>query len=108
MYTRNKVLLGRASTATTSAAYYVGDFARMTVSRMTSTASATSIVIQGTNWDGFASAIPEGGWSNITVISTVGIFTVDPGFAYMRSIRSNIGASATSNETITLFGATTQ
>jgi len=98
MYTRNQTMLGASNSSLTSGPHFVGDFATLTFSRITSTGSAATMEIQGTNWDGFQSAIPEGAWSTLTVIAPKGNFTIDPGMSWIRSIRTAYAVSANSNE----------
>lgn len=100
MYTRYKLLLGSTDSRFTSNAYLTADFRDQSLSILTSTASASNFTVQGTNWQGFSSAIPEAAWSNLTVISAAGLQTVDPGMRWLRVIRPNIGVSAASNVTI--------
>lgn len=104
MYTVNQTLLGAANSDLTSSAYYVGDFQTLTISRITSTGSASQGTIQGTNWDGFKSAIPEGAWSTLTPVANKGIYTIDPGAAWIRTQRAPFGVSAVSNESHIIQG----
>lgn len=107
MYTRNQVLLGSADgSQITSNPFFIGDFDKVTVSRQTSTASAVNMTIQGSNDDGFTAAIGAATWSTLTSIPGAGLYTIDPGFRWLRSTRSIIGTSAASNETHVLEGKT--
>ncbi len=107
MYTRQQVLLGSADgSGITGNPVFIGDFDKVTVSRQTSTGSAVNMVLQGSNEDGFTAAIPATSWSNLTTITGAGLYTVDPGFRWIRSTRSIIGTSASSNETHILEGKT--
>lgn len=104
MYTRRYDLLGSADSAFTSRAIMVADFRDMSLSIQSSTASASNITVQGSNAEGFATAIANATWSNLTVIATQGIQTIDPGIRWIRAIRDGIAVSAASNTTVTLQG----
>jgi hypothetical protein len=100
-YSKQQVLLGSASDSSgTSPTIFVGDCRLLSVSVQTSTGSASNVTVSLSNDDGFASAVAF--WSNVTVLSTRGIFTVDPGAQWLRAERANIGISSTSNVTVTL------
>lgn len=72
------------SSATTSNAFLVADFAQMALSVLTVTTFASLITVQACNADGLKSAIPDGMWSTITTLTSPGVFTVDPGFKWLR------------------------
>lgn len=104
-YSRNEVLLGAANSNFTSPAYLIGDFRQASLSWQTSTGSASVLTVQLSNADGFTSAIPEAAWSTGTLLTSQGMQTIDPGVKWLRVIRDSIQVSASSNATVTLFGA---
>ena len=106
-YTKNKSILSAANSNLTSPPIYVGDAFYMSFSRQTSTTSAANLTIQGSNANGFNDvdltlASSNTLWSTITTNTAAGIYSVSPGFAWIRAIRQSIGVSATSNETVNL------
>ncbi len=95
MYTReHSFYTGLTSSMTTSAPYFVGDFQSLSIQ----IGSASTLTLQGSNAEGFASAIDSGTWSNLTVVVAAGIQKVETGFRWMRAFRSQ------STNTVTLFG----
>lgn len=110
-YTKSKSILSAANSNLTSPPIYVGDAFDITFSRQTSTTSAANLTIQGTNADGFGNGAEAVDltknssntlWSTITTNTAAGLYSVTPGFAWIRAIRTNIGVSAASNETVNL------
>jgi hypothetical protein len=75
---------GESSTYT-STAQYVGDYAYMSVSWATDIAAASTLTLQGSNDDGFSAAIVN--WSTVSAIKAPGLYTVDPGFRWLRGQR---------------------
>lgn len=104
-YSKLHVMLGSASAATRSAPVFIGDFRQMSLSIESSTASASRYTFQGSNAEGFQAAIREAEWSSLTVITTQGLQTVDPGLRWLRCDRDDISVSAASNTTISLNGS---
>lgn len=107
-YTQFQTNLGAANSNLTGQPWFVGDAATLTVSIQSSTGSASRYTILGSNADGFQTAlgtpsqtVPAGGWSFITAITSQGLYTIDPGFRWINSVRTVIDTSATSNVTIT-------
>ena len=94
---------GNSSTYTSNA-QYVGDYAFMTVSWATDEAAASRLTLQGSNDDGFRSAIAD--WSNLTGITSAsvvaGTYTVDTGFRWLRGQRG----SEESLSIVNMFGRT--
>ena len=117
-YTRNQINLGAADSGTTGSPWFVGDFANLTVSIATSSTSASRFTIMGSNLDGFNSTLSISGgfgsylgsglgWSHITVITSQGLYTIDPGFRWINALRSDFNSgSASSNATIIFEGKT--
>ena len=103
-HAKHQVLLGLAGQASsssgTSADIFVGDARLLTVSVQTSTGSASNITISLSNSDGFQSSTLF--YSVATVLTTQGIFTVDPGARWMKAERANIATSSGSNTTVIL------
>ena len=75
---------GAISSATTSPAFLVADLGQMALSIETRTTFASIITVQGTNREGFAATIPDAAWSNLTAITSPGVFTIDPGMRWLR------------------------
>ena len=74
----------------TSAVAFVGDAQELTV--YANIASATTVILEGSNATGFREAIPAGDWSNLTTITAVGadaLYNIEPGFRWMRAIRES-------------------
>lgn len=95
MYVRERSLFpADSSSVTTSAAYYVGDFHSFTVEP----GSASTVTLQASNANGFTTALVEGDWSTLTVVASTGIKQIDPGFRWLRAIRSQ------STNTLRTFG----
>lgn len=97
-------MLSLANSLFTSNPVCIADYRDMALSIQTSTGSASNITVQLCNVDGFTATIPEGAWSNVTVIGTAGLQTIDPGPRWMRVIRDGIAVSAASNTTVSLQG----
>jgi hypothetical protein len=98
-YTRSQVILNSSSSGT-GTAHFVGDARLITVSIVTSTASASKVTFSLSNDDGFQSAIVN--WSLATALPNAGIFTIDPGGRWLRAEQADIALSATSAVTVTL------
>jgi len=77
------------SSTFTSSSHYVGDYRQMSVT-LDSFPAASRLTVQGSNDDGFRSSINT--WSVVTTITSAGIYTVDPGFRWMRGLRSSINS----------------
>ena len=100
-YSKQQVLLGLASDSSgTSPAIFVGDARLLSLSRVTSTGSASNLTVSLSNDDGFTAAITS--WSVVTILPNQGIFTIDPGARWLRAERALISISQTSNETVAL------
>ena len=100
-HSTHKVLLGAASDSSgTSPHVFVGDCRLLSISRQTSTGSASNLTIALSNDDGFGAAVTF--WSTVTVLPNAGIYAIDPGARWIRAERANIAISASSNETVTL------
>lgn len=72
-----------ASTGTISETYNVQGFHSLTMQIVGSPSTTT---IQGSNDDGYTAAITN--WSNLTAVIGVGMVEIDPGFRWLRCIRS--------------------
>ena len=106
------VALGADTSNRTGAPWLVADFAHLTVSVESSTASASRYTIIGTNDDGLRSAldtasptVPSGGWSIVTTIVQQGLYGFDvSGFRWLNAYRDAISVSAASNATVLFNG----
>lgn len=98
-YTRPQVILTSSSSGTGDW-HFVGDYRLLTVSIQSSTGSASRFTIDGSNDDGFQSAIAFS--SVLTTLVNQGIYTIDPGFRWIRAQQPVFSLSATSANTITL------
>lgn len=95
MYNRSRSLFTAGSSSlTTSAAYYVGDFTSLSVEF----GSASTVTLQGSNGDGFTTALAAADWSTLSVIAAAGIQKVETGFKWLRVFRSQ------STNTVRLYG----
>ena len=100
-YSKEQVLLGVASDSSgTSPSIFVGDVRLLSISRQTSTGSASNLTVSLSNDNGFTASVAN--WSVVTVLPNSGIYTIDPGARWLRAERAAIGISQTSNETVTL------
>ena len=87
-YTRSAVILDSSSansSTRTSNPVLVADATSVSASWTTAVAVASNLTIQGSNEEGFQSAI--GLWSTVSVVAGAGIFTVTPGARWLRFIR---------------------
>lgn len=95
MYNRShSFFTAGSSSLTTSAPYYVGDFTSLSLDL----GSAVTVLVQGSNADGFTASIPSNTWSTVSTIAAVGLQKVETGFRWMRAVQSG------SAQTITLYG----
>lgn len=95
-YQRRSVLFDNASANSstyTSQAHYVGDYQLMTVELPITINSGVSL--EGTNDDGYSVNLNSAGtWSTVTRITSAGLYTVDPGFSWMRARRQSTDSQA--------------
>jgi hypothetical protein len=89
-----KAMLSWNSSAITSPVLFVGDAITMSIS-LTTTTTASTYTVQGSNSDGFTVAIAAGQWSTITLLTTQGIYAVEPGFRWIRALQAASNSSAT-------------
>ena len=90
-YTRRVVLfdsLSANSATFNSADVLVCDFDRVVVSVQTSDAAASLLTLQGSNDDGFDTSITSR--SDLTGIASPGMYPIEPGFRWIRAIRSSL------------------
>jgi hypothetical protein len=73
------------SSTYTSNSVWVGDDNVVSVSILSTAAVASTWSLDGSNDDGFSSAI--GNWSNVTAIAAQGIYSVTPGMRWIRCVR---------------------
>ena len=112
-YSGNHVTLGAANSNLTGSTWFVDDFRQLSLSIHSSTASASRYTIVGSNLDGFRLALGNASptvsnesWSHVTVVTSQGIFTIDPGFRWIAAFRDPVSVSATSNVTVIFNGRT--
>jgi hypothetical protein len=74
-----------SSSQTTSGAYFTGDFQSYSVE----IGAASAVTLQGSNADGFTTALAEADWSTLSVIAAAGIQKVETGFRWARAIRTS-------------------
>ena len=91
-YTRLRPLLSWASSTITGPAVFVGDATSVSLSLQTVTAAST-YTVQGSNDDGFTSAIAN--WSTVTLLTATGVYTVQPGLRWFRALQAASSSSAT-------------
>ena len=95
-YSQQWMPLTSTNTSTyTSPAYAVIEYAAQSVSIQTLNAVTSLFTIQATNVDGSTTSIAEGNWSNVTAITSQGIYTLDPGARWMRVLRSSLESFST-------------
>lgn len=110
--TKQHVCLGASSpSALTGNVFCAADYQTLTVSFQSSVTNGSRLTIIGTNDDGFQSALGTpsqtlnaGGWSIVTVITSSGIYTMDPGIRWVNAFRDPGWASAGSNCTVVFEG----
>ena len=98
-YTRQQIILTSTSSGT-GTAHFVGDARLITVSVVSSNASASRYTISLSNDDGFQSTIAA--WSIATTLVNAGIYTIDPGARWIRAEQPDIALSTSSAVTITI------
>ena len=95
-YEKSKVLFNSANSSTyTSNAQLTVDLATISLSIETVAAAASLFTVQGTNENGFHTALRAGAWSNLTTITVPGMYTIDAGPRWTRVLRSSIESNAT-------------
>ena len=95
-YERNKVLFNSANSSTyTSNPQLTVDLATISLSVETVAAAASLFTVQGTNENGFTSALRSAAWSNLTTLTVPGMYTIDAGPRWTRVLRSSIESNAT-------------
>ena len=75
------------SSTYTSNAYCVADLRQMAVSWNTDAADASNLTVQASHEDGFTAALTV--WSTLTTIPLAGVYTIDPGMRWMRTLRGS-------------------
>lgn len=95
---KHKLLLGATTSGATSNPFFIGDLDIIALSYQTQAASASTLTIQASNAEGFVAAIPAASWSNLTMVTSPGPQTIDPGLRWLRVIRSE------SSSTVELSG----
>ena len=108
------VNLGANTSLETGNPWYVGDFARLTVSVTTGSAVGSRTTIIASNEDGFQSTLSSANrtlntnqWSIITTIVTPGVYTIDTGFRWINAIRDTAFSGQTASNTTVIFEGTT-
>ena len=84
---RRDLFAAKASSATQSEIYWVGDAISISLFLRGSPSTTT---VQGSNADGRTSAIAEASWSDLTVVTSPepDMLDIEPGFGWLRCIRS--------------------
>lgn len=85
------------SSVRTSNPILIADAQQISVSFMTVVTSVGTLTVQGSNSDGFFSALTSAtapDWSTISSVGAQGIFTVTPGARWIRFVRSAIDSQA--------------
>ena len=95
---------GTSFSATTSTPICVADFKQLSLSIESSTGSASRYTVWGTAVSGWNTTFRATDFSVATAIVTQGVYTIDPGLAWMYFQRDSISVSASSNATFTLSG----
>ena len=95
-YQRRSVLFDSSSAASstfTSRVHYMADYRIISAEIPTTLNSGVSL--EATNEDGFTVDLNSGGtWSTLTRITAAGVYSVDPGFKYMRARRQSTDSQA--------------
>lgn len=96
-----KDLFGDVGSDITSSTYLVADAAEMTLELDVD--SATTVVVQGTNQQGFRTAFVEADWSTLTTVVSVAADTmlnIEPGFRWLRVLRETASTASLAGATI--------
>ncbi len=106
--------IGANSSNETGNPWFVGDWARLTVSVTTGSAVGSRTTIVGSNEDGFSSTLSSADrtvntnqWSIITTIVTPGLYTIDAGFRWINAIRATAFSGQTASNTTVVFAGST-
>lgn len=94
-------LFGAVGSDLTSITYLTADAAEMTLA--VDVDSATSVIVQGSNAQGFRTAFVEDDWSTLTTMAGLAantLINIEPGFRWLRVVRE----SATSAPSAVLAG----
>lgn len=83
------------NSAITSVAALVADWQIQTLSWETVTGSASTLTVQGSLADGLQAAVPAATWSNLTMLTAAGMYTVDPGSRWIRVVRGSPESAST-------------
>lgn len=84
------------SSAITSAAALVADWQIQTLSWQTVTGSASTLTVQGSlDARDQRAAIAEASWSNLTMLIAAGMYTIDPGSVWIRTVRGSPESAST-------------
>ena len=86
MYTREHSFFTTGSSSqTTSDPYFIGDFTSYSME----IGAASAVTMQGSNANGFTTALAAADWSVVSVISAAGLQKVETGFRWIRAIRTS-------------------
>ena len=98
MSTFRRDLFGTVASDITSEVYFTGDAKEMTLDCVVP--SATTLIFQATNQQGFREAFVEADWSTLTTVAVVSanrIFNIEPGFRWFRCLRETASTASWSN-----------
>ena len=101
MSTFRSDLFADVSSDITSTTYFVGDAEEMTIDLDVD--SATNVVIQGSNAQGFREAFVEDDWSTLTTVASVAantILNIEPGFRWLRLLRETASTASLQRATV--------
>lgn len=94
-------LFGDVGSDITSATYLVADAAEMTLDLDVD--SATTVVVQGSNQQGFRTDFVEGDWSTLTTIVSISaneMLNIEPGFRWLRVLRETASTASLAKATV--------
>lgn len=101
MSTFKSDLFGDVGSAITSSTYFVGDAAEITLALDID--SATTVVVQGSNAQGFRTAFVEDDWSTLTTITAIAandLLNIEPGFRWIRLLRETASTASLAAATV--------
>ena len=96
-----KDLFEDVSSDITSSTYFVGDAEELTLDLDVD--SATTIIVQGSNAQGFRTAFVEDDWSTLTTIVSISandILNIEPGFRWARVLRETASTASLASATV--------
>lgn len=107
---KSYLALGANTSLQTSNPWFSGDLGRISVSVTTGAAAASRVTIVGSDADGLTSTLSSASptvntnnWSQVTAITSPGVFVIDPGPRWLMAIRDTSNSGQTASNITVLF-----